>query len=92
MQAQSLLRRARSATVLVLRVLYWTFAGSMILGGATGALLLVATFLFPFLPFIGFVLVMQGAAFAEAARARTQATTSMPPAPTTLRSRELAPV
>ncbi len=65
MKTSNSIRRRKAAAKLV-SVMYWTVAGSMILAGATGAFLLVAMFLFPFLPFIGFVLVMQGAgAFGE---------------------------
>lgn len=69
-------------------MLYWVSAGAMILGGATGALLLVATFVFPFLPFMGFLLVVQAAGYTDAARAASRAPRAPAP-PDTLRSRPL---
>jgi len=57
----SLWKQFWKVTAKVLSFLYWSTAACLILGGATGALLLVGTFLFPFLPFIGPLFIVQAA-------------------------------
>lgn len=57
----SILKRMGAGAMKALSFLYWCTAACMILGGASGALLLVAVFLFPFVPLIGGLLLVQAA-------------------------------
>ena len=63
-------QQSRKAVGKVLSFLYWSTAACLILSGASVALGLVAIFLFPFLPFIGPLFIMQAAGwFAQRDRA-----------------------
>jgi hypothetical protein len=64
----SIVQRLGSGVMKVLSFLYWGTAWCMILGGASGALLLVSVFLFPFLPFMGGLLFVQAAGMLQAPR------------------------
>lgn len=61
-------KQLRAAAGKTLSFIYWSTAACLILGGASGALVLVATFLFPFLPFLGFLFVAQLAGVSAASR------------------------
>jgi hypothetical protein len=57
-------RRESSPRSLLARI-YWLTAAILILSGAMAAIGLVALFLFPFLPIIGFFLVIQWSAWKQ---------------------------
>ena len=54
MKVTQYLRTFKQIVLRAVRIVYWTTAVSMIVAGASGALLLVVCFTFPFLPFLLF--------------------------------------